>query len=143
MRTVKVKPVNGGRMPTKGSKFSIGFDLYANLGEGGYLLVEPGKDVLVGTGISIQPPFDIGGLLIGRSSLNSDNFLLSVAAIDPDYTGEIKCHLRNETDEVVMVCHGERVGQIVFFEVPQIELVQVDELEKTDRGEGGFGSTGR
>ena len=131
-------------VPTYGSEFSAGADLYACIDEP--ITIEAGKTVLVHTGIAMEIPVGYVGLVFARSGLASKKGLApanKVGVIDADYRGEIMVALHNHSNVAVTVESGERIAQLVI--TPYIVAVfnQVEELEETVRGEGGFGSTGR
>lgn len=144
---VKVKVMEGGCMPVRGTVDSAGLDLFAFVGKPGErVAIEPGDVVMVGTGVAFQPPKGTVGLLFNRSGVafrRGLSLVTGVSVIDSDYTGEIMCAFRNLGDETQYVVHGERIAQIVFMRLPEVSLKPVRELEHTDRGGGGFGSTGR
>jgi dUTP pyrophosphatase len=98
-----------------------------------------------GTGIKLQIPKGYVGLVYPRSSISNTNQLManSVGVIDSNYTGEIKIRMKRD-NELYKVTYGvgSRIAQIMIVPIPQIELNVVDSLEQTNRGEGGFGSSG-
>jgi dUTP pyrophosphatase len=100
-----------------------------------------------GTGLAMQIPEGYVGLVFPRSSISKTPYSLcnSVGMIDSSYTGEIKLRFKDiELDkEHNQYMVGDRIGQIIIMPYPQVAFVEVDELDKTDRGSGGFGSTGR
>jgi dUTP pyrophosphatase len=99
-----------------------------------------------GTGIAMEIPEGHVGLLFPRSSISKTNLSLrnSVGVIDSNYRGEIMLKFLDleEMDDLLWYLPGNKIGQIMIIERPQIELEEVEELSETDRGEGGFGSTG-
>lgn len=148
-----VKLFDDAIVPTNGSTEAAGFDLYAYIPEGG-TIVEAGKSCEIQTGIAISPPelnfgtFNVKtvGLVFARSGLSTRHGLRPancVGVCDYDYTGEYRVHLHNDSDTDKVVLNGERIAQVVF--VPYVSGVMeiVDELEKTERGASGFGSTGK
>jgi len=105
------------------------------------------KDSFIyGTGLSIQPPAGYVTLLFPRSSNNKTDCYLtnSVGVIDSQYTGELKFSFKNRDRNVLSKPYniGDRIGQMLVLPYPTIELEEVEELDKTERGSGGFGSTG-
>jgi len=131
-------------VPTYGSEFSAGADLYACIDEP--LTIEAGKTVLVHTGIAMEIPVGYVGLVFARSGLASKKGLApanKVGVIDADYRGEIMVALHNHSDEARTVEVGERVAQIALLPFLAADFDVVDELSDTTRGAGGFGSTGR
>ena len=131
-------------VPTYGTEFSAGADLYACLLES--VTIEPGETVLVHTGIAVEIPEGFGGFVYARSGLASKRGLApanKVGVIDSDYRGEIMVALHNHGKEAQMIEHGERIAQMVIMPYVCANFIVCDELEETVRGEGGFGSTGR
>lgn len=130
-------------MPTYGSRHAAGADLYA-LAEA-EILIPAGKTVFVSTGIAMEIPEGFVGLVFARSSMGAKRNLApanKVGVIDSDYRGEIKVVLHNhgDTDQVVMP--GERIAQLAIVPYLMAEFEECTSLSDTERGEGGFGSTG-
>ncbi len=131
-------------IPTYGSEFSAGADLYAI--SDADITIEPGKTVLVHTGIALEIPAGYGGFIFARSGLASKKGLApanKVGVIDADYRGEIMVALHNHSSVSATVSAGERIAQLVIMPYLAAEFFEVGELSETVRGEGGFGSTGR
>lgn len=131
-------------LPTYGTKYSAGADLYALLDED--LVIAPSETILVHTGICMEIPTGLVGLVFARSGLATKKGLApanKVGVIDSDYRGEIMVPLHNHTKEEKVIKHGERIAQIIFMPYIMEQFDEVDELSETVRGEGGFGSTGR
>ena len=145
MSTMRVKKLRENAMvPTYGSAEAAGADLYACLE--GDVVIEPGKTVFVPTGIAMEVPRGYAGLIYARSSLGTKRGLApanKVGVIDSDYRGEVMVALHNHGMEAQTVAHGERIAQLLVTPVlaPAIEVC--DDLTDTDRGIGGFGSTGK
>ncbi|MCQ2530635.1 MAG: dUTP diphosphatase [Lachnospiraceae bacterium] len=130
-------------LPTYGSEFSAGADLYACLENA--VTIEPGEAVLIHTGIAMEIPVGYAGLIYARSGLATKKGLApsnKVGVVDADYRGEIMVSLFNHSKEARVVEHGERVAQLVIAPFITAEWNEVEELNETARGEGGFGSTG-
>ena len=128
-------------MPTRGSEYAAGDDLYAHEDA----VIEPHTNAKVGTGVAIQPPKGSFGAIFARSGLATKQNLRPancVGVCDYDYTGEYIVALHNDSNEERTIEAGERIGQVVFIPYVDVSFVEVDELEATDRGDGGFGSTG-
>ena len=142
---LKVKKLNENAIiPTYGTEFSAGADLYALPGES--ITVAPHSTVLVHTGLSMEIPEGYVGLIFARSGLATKKGLApanKVGVIDADYRGEFMVALHNHTDQPKTVDGGERVAQLVIVPYLTASFVEVDDLTQTVRGEGGFGSTGR
>ncbi|MGG1616858.1 dUTP diphosphatase [Paenibacillus sp. NRS-1782] len=131
-------------LPRKMSELASGFDLYAAVQED--LLLEPGKRCLVPTGLAIAMPAGLEAQIRPRSGLalkHGITCLNTPGTIDADYRGEIKVLLINLGEEPFTITRNERIAQMVFQTVPEVELKQVDRLSETVRGAGGFGHTGR
>lgn len=131
-------------IPTYGSPYSAGADLYAC--EDAEIAILPGKTVLVHTGIAMEMPEGLVGLIYARSGLACKQGLApanKVGVIDSDYRGEIMVALHNHSEEERRIAPGERIAQLVLTPYITAEFSAVDELSDTVRGEGGFGSTGR
>jgi dUTP pyrophosphatase len=127
--------------PTRGSPNSAGLDLYADAD----VLVSSGASVMLGTGIAIEIPTGNVGLVFIRSSVGKSGVSLanSVGVIDSDYRGEIKLLLvYTAGNGGHYIRKGQAIAQLVVIPVLPVELVQVDALSPTERGDGGFGSTG-
>lgn len=132
------------KVPTYGSPYAAGADLYACLEE--EQVVSPGQTVMIHTGIAMEIPEGYAGLIFARSGLASKRGLApanKVGVVDSDYRGEFMIALHNHSDVPQTVLPGERIAQMVITPVLTAEFLQVEELEKTQRGSGGFGSTGR
>ena len=141
---VKIKKLdNRAKIPTYGTDFSAGADLYMMDGES--VTVEPHATVMVHTGLAVEIPVGYAGLVFARSGLASKRGLApanKVGVIDSDYRGECMVALHNHTDSPVTVDAGERIAQLVIVPFLKAEFELSDELSDTVRGEGGFGSTG-
>jgi dUTP pyrophosphatase len=131
-------------IPTYGTEYSAGADLY-NM-EGEVVNVAPGETVLIHTGLSVEIPEGYCGLIFARSGLATKRGLApanKVGVVDSDYRGEWMVALHNHSDKTATVEGGERVAQMVIVPYLKAEFELSDELSETERGAGGFGSTGR
>ena len=131
-------------IPTKGSDKAAGYDLYAVLEKN--VEINPHETVKIGTGLSIQPPIGYFGAIFPRSGLATKQGLRPancVGVVDADYRGEVIVALHNDTDEMMLIEPGERIAQIVIAPYITANFILSDSLDDTERGEGGFGSTGR
>ena len=129
--------------PTYGTPFAAGADLYSIDSD---TSINPGETAFIHTGLALEIPNGLVGLIYARSGLACKHGLApanKVGVIDSDYRGEIMIALHNHSSNVVVVSSGERLAQIVFTPYFTANFKEVDELEDTARGEGGFGSTGR
>ena len=141
---MNIKKLNpNATVPTYGSAYAAGADLYAC--EEGEVTIAPGETKLVHTGIAMEIPEGLVGLIYARSGLASKRGLApanKVGVIDSDYRGEVMVALHNHSNAPQTVAAGERIAQIVFAPYYAAEFTVVDELSDTVRGAGGFGSTG-
>jgi dUTP pyrophosphatase len=142
---MNIKKLNeNARIPTYGSEFAAGADLYACIEND--ITIEPAQTVLIHTGLAMQIPEGLVGLIYARSGLASKKGLApanKVGVIDSDYRGEIMVALHNHGTIPQTISDGERIAQIVFAPYYAAEFSIVDELDDTTRGAGGFGSTGK
>lgn len=141
---IKIKKLNpNAHFPTKGSDKAAGYDLYACIEEA--IEIQPQKMAKIGTGIAITPPEGYFGAIFARSGLSTKRGLRPancVGACDEDYTGEYIVVLYNDSNIIQTVEPGERIAQLIFLPYISVNMIEVDELEETERGDGGFGSTG-
>lgn len=131
--------------PAYASEGAAGIDLYAALPPGQKLVLEPGARDLVPTGFSIALPRGYEGQIRPRSGLAAEHgvtVLNAPGTIDSDYRGEIKTLLINLGAQPFEIVRGMRIAQLVIATVAHVALVEVDDLDATIRGAGGFGSTG-
>ena len=142
--SMNIKKLNeAARVPTYGSEAAAGADLYAC--EAGEVTIRPHETRLIHTGIAMEIPEGLVGLIYARSGLASKKGLApanKVGVIDSDYRGEIMVALHNHGEEAQTIANGERIAQIVFAPYYAAEFKVVEELADTARGDGGFGSTG-
>ncbi len=145
---LKSIPTPSGKIaptPTYQSKFSAGADLSAAIDEP--VTIMPHCRALIPTGFAMEPErSDVGAFIFARSGLASKKGIClanSVGVVDADYRGEIKVALLNTSDEPYTVLPFERIAQLVLIPVIQADFKFADELSDTERGEGGFGSTGK
>ena len=145
MNEVRVKKLNPKAMlPTYGSHEAAGADLYACLDAP--VTLAPGETAWIPTGIALEVPKGCAGLVYARSSMGVKRGLApanKVGVIDSDYRGEIRVVLLNHGKETQVVEHAERVAQFLITPVLTPVYKEVEELSNTDRGTGGFGSTGK
>lgn len=144
---IKIKKLyEDSKIPTRGSEYAAGYDLYAHLDDSDHeIVVGAYSTVLIGTGVAITPPDGTFGAIFARSGLATKHGLApanKVGVCDIDYTGEYKVALYNHNDEEAIIRHGDRIAQLVFIPYVVGDFVEVDELDSTERGAGGFGSTG-
>ncbi|EEQ86404.2 dUTP pyrophosphatase [Blastomyces dermatitidis ER-3] len=133
------KLVPTARVPTRGSAFAAGYDLYCAKP---IVIPAKGKD-LVNTGLAIAVPEGTYGRIAPRSGLASKHFIdTGAGVIDADYRGEVKVLLFNFSDTDFTINEGDRIAQLVLERIYTPEVVEVEQLEESVRGAGGFGSTG-
>ena len=140
---VKIKKLNENAIiPTYGSPYSAGADLYSAMDE---VTIAPHTTTLIKTGLALELPVGFAGLIYARSGLASKRGLApanKVGVIDCDYRGEVMVALHNHTNAPQTVAKGERIAQLVITPYVVADFEETDELSETVRGEGGFGSTG-
>lgn len=142
---VPVKKIReGATLPLHGSEQAAGYDLYACL-DYNDIEIWSSKTIKVPTGIAVAIPDGYFGAIFARSGLATKEGLRPancVGVIDSDYRGEIIVAMHNDSETYKVIHDGERIAQLVIIPYASAEFVERDELERTDRGEGGFGSTG-
>ncbi len=142
--TLKIRKLSPKAIiPTYGSAFSAGADLYACLEED--IIIAPGKTAMIPTGLALEIPENHAGLVCARSGLASRKGLApanKVGVIDSDYRGELIVALFNHSQEAHTVYPGERIAQLAITPVLSCDFIESDTLSETPRGAGGFGSTG-
>ena len=129
----------GAKMPTRAHSFDAGLDLYAI--EDGYIRCN--QNHTFNTGVHVQIPEGYVGFIKSKSGLMVKHGILTDGTIDAHYTGPIKVCLFNHGCSKYEVKAGDKIAQLVIHKIELPELEQVDSLEDTDRGDDGFGSTGR
>lgn len=142
---IRIKKIHKYAMtPTSGSSGAAGYDLYAYI-EKGREDIPAGKTEKIGTGICMEIPEGYFGAVFARSGVATKRGLRPancVGVIDSDYRGEIIVALHNDMDKCETVYDGDRIAQLVIIPYLSADFVEVDELDDTKRGDGGFGSTG-
>ena len=143
---VKIKLTRGMSAPEYATDGSAAVDLRAALDEGEVVTIAPGERALIPTGLAISPESsDVVGIIVGRSGLGvKKGVTLSncIGVIDSDYRGEVCVGLINHGNEPFEVHRGDRIAQMMFMPVLHASFLEVDSLDQTDRGTGGFGHTG-
>lgn len=145
--SINVKKLdNRAVIPTHGSEEAAGWDLYADLPEGqNEIVINPHETCKISTGIAMAIPTGYWGGIYARSGMATKNDLApanKTGVIDSDYRGPVIVALHNHGEKARVVEHGERIAQLVLHEVIPVTLNEVTELDETERGTGGFGSTG-
>ena len=143
---IKVKKLrDGAQLPVLGSKTAAGADLRACL-DYDLMTVACHQTMKIPTGIAVEIPDGYFGAIFARSGLATKHGLRPancVGVIDSDYRGEVIVALHNDTDTNQMIENGERIAQLVILPCPGVSYAEVSELSDTERGDGGFGSSGR
>ena len=135
---------DNAQMPTYGSEWAAGADMYAAIDEA--VTIEPGETKFIPTGLAFEIPEGYAGFMHARSGLASKRGLApanKVGVIDADYRGEVMVALHNHGKEPQTVEAGERIAQMIIAPFITANFIFSDELDDTVRGAGGFGSTGR
>lgn len=136
---MKVKLDNDAYMPTRAHNTDAGLDIRAKHGG----VVKAHGSTTFFTGVHVEIPEHTAGLLVSKSGLNVNHDITSTGLIDEGYTGEIAVKLINHGDHDYEVEPGDKISQLVIIPVCYPDLIYVSSLEKSDRGDSGFGSTGR
>ena len=129
-------------VPTKGSEYAAGYDLYSTEEE----VLFTGDTKLIDTGWAMEIPYGYFGAIFARSGLATKKGLApanKVGVVDSDYRGEVMVALHNHSNEDRTISHGERIAQMVMQVTPTIRLLEVEKFPETGRGIKGFGSSGR
>lgn len=140
MKTIKFKKLNPNAIkPTRAYSTDAGFDLVATS------RTYQGGCYVYGTGLAIEIPANHVGLIFPRSSISKIGLTLSncVGVIDSSYRGEITFKFRPVNDHPMLYNVGDRIGQLIVLPYPEFKFIESDVLSSTDRGTGGYGSTGR
>ena len=138
MIDVKIKLAPGTRLPTQGSEESAGFDIYST----GPFELHPGIRRRIPTGISAAIPKGYEAQIRPRSGLALAGVDVILGTIDSDYRGDWGIIMENTSTVSSKFLTGDRIAQVVFSKVPRVYMQVVQELDETDRGANGFGSTG-
>lgn len=141
---IKFKKLNDlAKVPTSGSKDSAGYDLYAAIDYD--IQIPPHDTVKIGTGLAMDIPQGYFGGIFARSGIATKRGLRPAnctGICDRDYRGEYIIALHNDSNETMTVQAGERIAQLVVLPYQNLNFIEVNELDETDRGDGGFASTG-
>ena len=136
---MRIKLDKGAYMPTRAYETDAGLDLYSPEEAD----VPPHGAVTIDTGVHVELPKNTVGMVKSKSGLNVKHGIQSEGVIDVGYTGSIKVKLYNHSNRWYLVNKGDKISQLVILPILTPELELVDELDETERGTGGFGSTGR
>lgn len=142
---INIKKLNPNAIiPTRGSEYAAGYDLYACSEIA--IDIAPHSTVKVGTGLAVEIPHGYFGAIFARSGLATKRGLRPancVGVCDEDYRGEYIVALHNDTDELMSIEPYERIAQLIVMPYLSVEFNEVSELSDTERGSDGFGSTGK
>jgi len=141
---IKVVNISGNPMPEYSTAHSAGMDIRASLPE--KVTVMPFKRMLIKTGLFIQIPEGYEAQIRPRSGLalkNGITILNTPGTIDADYRGEIGIIIANLSDEPFVINNGDRIAQMIISKYEKAEMIKVEVLDSSERGEGGFGHTGK
>lgn len=136
---MKIKLDPGAFMPERAHSADAGYDLRSPITGRIYA----GEAIIIDTGVHVQIPVGYVGMLKSKSGLNVKHDIVGEGVIDSGYTGSIRVKLYNHGAESYMIECGDKISQLVILPIITPELELVTELEETDRGDNGFGSTGR
>lgn len=131
-------------MPKYATEGAAGFDLCVDIEED--MIIKPHETRMMSTGLAFEIPFGCFGAIYARSGLSTKEGLrpaTCVSVIDSDYRGPVGVPMHNDTDYERIIRPHERVAQMIITEIPKVTLIEVQEVSETERGTGGFGSTGR
>lgn len=142
---IKIRKLSDtAKLPTRGSEYAAGYDLYADTDLS--ITIGPHITAMIDTGLSMEIPEWYFGAIFARSGLAAKRQLRPgncVGVIDSDYRGAVKVALHNDSDEMQEITPHERIAQLVVIPFLPVKFVETDELSDTTRSEGGFGSTGK
>lgn len=143
---VKIKKLNENAViPTRGSEYAAGYDLYACMDSNESILIKPHQTVKIHTGLAVEIPDGYWGGIFARSGVATKRGLRPgncTGIVDSDFRGEMIVALHNDSSVEQMIVGGERIAQLVILPYLPVTFTEVDELGETERGAGGFGSTG-
>lgn len=138
-----IKQEKGAKLPTRGSDFAAGYDLYGNNDESVY--IAPGQNQLIDTGLIIEIPQGYFGAIFPRSGIatkRGGRLSNCVGVVDCDYRDTWKISMYNDSDEQLIITPHERIAQFIVLPYQDLEFIETDIVSETERGTGGFGSTG-
>ena len=130
-------------IPTQGSKYAAGYDLYADIDTP--ITIKSGETVKIGTGLAFELPEGFFSGIFARSGLATKQGLRPancVGVVDYDYRGEVIVAIHNDSNKDAVIAPGDRIAQMILLPYQSMEFIEVSDLSETDRGDGGFGSSG-
>ncbi len=145
IENINVKKLNNlAKLPTRGSEYAAGYDLYAATNYN--IEIQPHTTVKIGTGLSFELPQGTFAAIFPRSGIATKRGLRPancVGVCDSDYRGEYIVAIHNDTDQIQHIEPGERIAQMILLPFYSMNFNEVNELSDTNRGKGGFGNSGR
>ena len=142
---INLKRLNNlAKVPTRGSKYAAGYDLYAATDK--IIDIAPHSTIKIGTGFAFEIPYGTFGAIFPRSGIATKRGLRPancVGVVDADYRGEVIVALHNDTDEIQSIEPGERIAQLIILPYLAVDFNETDELSDTIRGASGFGDSGK
>ena len=139
MESIKVVLDKGAYMPVRAHEADAGYDLRTPSA----FTIRPHDSTVIDTGVHVQIPAGYVGFLKSKSGLNVKDSIVGEGVVDAGYTGSIRVKLYNNGTRQRFFCKGDKIIQLVLLPIFTPDLEQVDDLEETERGDAGFGSTGR
>ena len=143
---VKMKKLyENTKLPTRVDDGSAGLDLYAHLNDDYMRVIKPHTTEMISVGFAMETPNNTYGAIFARSGLASKKGLRPancVGVVDSTYRGEVFVALHNDTEKPQQIMNGDRIAQLIIMEYPTVGIIETDNLSETERGTGGFGSTG-
>ena len=144
---IKIKKLyEDTKLPTKADEGSAGMDLYAHLNNDFMRVIKPHTTEMISVGFAMETPNNTYGAIFARSGLASKKGLRpanAVGVVDSTYRGEVFVALHNDTDTPQQIMNGDRIAQMIIMEYPTVGIIEADHLSETERGNGGFGHSGR
>lgn len=141
---VNVKKLrNDATIPTQGSQYAAGYDLYAAIDTP--ITIKSEETVKIGTGLAFELPEGFFAGIFARSGLATKQGLRPancVGVVDCDYRGEVIVAIHNDSNRNTVIAPGDRIAQMILLPYQSMEFTEVNDLNETDRGDGGFGSSG-
>ncbi len=144
---VKIKKLyEDAKLPTRADSGSAGLDLYAHLNDDYMRVIKPHTTAMISVGFAMETSNNTYGAIFARSGLASKKGLRPancVGVVDSTYRGEVFVALHNDTDTPQQIMNGDRIAQLIIMEYPTVGIIETDTLSETERGDGGFGHSGR
>lgn len=139
---IKIKIFEGGKLPVYKTKGASCADCYARLEGKDFTVIFPNERELIPLGFALELPEGYEAVIRPRSGMMSKGIDEAIGTIDSDYRGEVRACIINNTTQRIKIYNGDRICQMKIQESQQFNFKVVDELSETERGVGGFGSTG-